>query len=245
MVLVDPHVKVFDGRIRDIAVGRGLDAVVYAPHFTPWPTIVERAAAYSSTELTVVPGRELFTGPWYDRKHVLALDLEAPVPDFLGLEATMEELGRQDAAVIAPHPGYMSISLDADDVVRYRERIHAVEVYNPKFLPWHGHRARSIADRVGRPGVASSYAHLGRTVGAVATELACSDASASSVIDALRSGSIAGIERPRGAEVLRWTGPELGHLVWENSGKKLARAARPGRPATHVSQDPYERFRRG
>ena len=62
----------------------------------------ERAERFSDDDLLVVPARELFTGSWRNRKHVLALDLEAPVPDFLTFEGTIAELERQDAVVLAP-----------------------------------------------------------------------------------------------------------------------------------------------
>jgi len=59
---VDCHVKVLNERVVERAKRAGLDALVYAPHFTRLPEIRERAAAYSDDELLVVPAREVFTG---------------------------------------------------------------------------------------------------------------------------------------------------------------------------------------
>jgi predicted metal-dependent phosphoesterase TrpH len=41
---IDPHVKVLDDRVVRRAKARGIDAVVYAPHFTRLPEIRDRAA---------------------------------------------------------------------------------------------------------------------------------------------------------------------------------------------------------
>src|SRR6056297_2144201 len=95
---VDLHVKILDEQVVERAKARGLDALVYAPHFTRLPDIRERAERFSDDELTVFPGRELFTGTWQRRRHVLAVGLDEMVPDFLTLDGTMAELGEQSAA---------------------------------------------------------------------------------------------------------------------------------------------------
>lgn len=240
MTLVDPHVKVLDETVREIAIDRNLDALVYAPHFTPWPTIVERARRYSSEDLVVVPGREIFTGRWNNRKHVLALDLSMPVPDFIGLPEAIAELRRQEAYVIVPHPAYLTISLTSSDLDRFRSDIDAVEVYNPKFLPWHGPRAVRLADRIDRPAVVSSYAHLRRTVGVAAIEVSGPIDTMDDFVRTLRTEGVSGHRYRSGPSALPWSVPEVGHLLWENSGKKFARIARTGKPATHYSNPMYE-----
>lgn len=166
---VDPHVKVLDEGLVERAVRRGIDAVVYAPHFTRWPEIERRAAELSTEDLLVVPGREVFTGGYRNRKHVLALGLDEPVPDFVTLEAAMAEFERQDATVLAPHPEYLTVGLTAPDLRAYRDVVDAVEVYNPKYWPHHRRRCRSLADDLGLTGFGSSYAHLPWTVGDVWT----------------------------------------------------------------------------
>ena len=168
---IDPHVKVLDDRVVQRAVRAGLDAIVYAPHFTRLPEIQRTARHYSSDDLLVVPGREVFTGAYGDRKHVLAIGLADPVPDFVELDAAMAEFERQDATVIAPHPEFLTVGLDADDLWTYRDLIDAIEVYNPKYLPWHTRRAHDIVDELALPAVGSSYAHLPWTVGDVWTEV--------------------------------------------------------------------------
>ncbi|MFW6153286.1 MAG: PHP-associated domain-containing protein [Halobacteriota archaeon] len=239
MARVDPHVKVLDDRVRELAIERGLDAIVYAPHFTPWPDIVDRASQFSDERLLVVPARELFTGPWHDRKHVLAMDLENPISDFLPREETMDDLVDQGACIVAPHPGFLTMSLGFDDLRRFGEHVHAIEVYNPKFLPWHGPRAARVAAELDRPVIASSYAHLRSSVGAGWIEIENDIDGPGDVVEAIRSGAIEGIGRLGGATRYRISATELAHLCWENSGKKLARTLRRGVPATHPTGERY------
>ncbi|MFW6448999.1 MAG: PHP-associated domain-containing protein [Halobacteriota archaeon] len=243
MARVDLHVKVLDGPTLEIARRRGIDAVVYAPHFTPWPEIRRRAAALSTEDLLVVPAREIFTGPWRDRKHVLALDLERPIPDFIPLEDAMAELADQGACVLAPHPAYLTISLTPADLRRYRDRFAAVEGFNPKFLPWHGPRARRLARSLERPAFASSYAHLRSSVGAAWTDLEGPVETERDLLEALRAGRIAGIGHLDGLEFRRIAALELGHIVYENSLEKARRVLGPGREPTHPSHARYgDRF---
>ena len=236
---VDLHVKILSERVVRRAKARGLDAVVYAPHFRRWPDIVARAERFSDAGLTVIPGRELFTGSWRDRKHVLALDLEEPVPDFITLGAAMEELSRQDAAVLAPHPGFLTVSLAGPDLRRYRERIDAVETYNPKNLPHHTRRARSLQSELGVPAFASSYAHLTGTVGEAWTEFLDVEPTAGAVIDAIRTGTPRSVEHREGASHYARRGLEFAHLGVENSVEKFDRVVLSGTEDTHPDHPAY------
>lgn len=162
---VDMHVKVLDEQVVRRAKARGLDALVYAPHFTSLPEIERRAAAYTDSELLVVPAREVFTGDWRNRNHLLAVGLDRPVPDFITLEGALLECRNQGAATLVPHPGFLTVSLDGEDVKQYRSLVDSVEVYNSKFWPHHSRRASLIAENASQPTFASSYAHLRRSVG--------------------------------------------------------------------------------
>ena len=186
---VDPHVKVLDERVVARAKRRGLDALVYAPHFTRLPDIRAKARRFSDEELLVVPAREVFTGSVRERKHVLALGLSEPVPDFITLERAMAEFDQQDAAVLAPHPEFATVSLDADDLADYRGVIDAIEVYNSKHLPSHNRRAGALARGAGLPAFGSSYAHLRRTVGEVWTAFEEPCWSEAALATALREGA--------------------------------------------------------
>ncbi len=237
---VDMHVKVLDEWTVERAKARGLDALVYAPHFTRWPDIRERAAAFSDEELLVVPGRELFTGDWRTRRHVLALDLEEPIPDFLTLAGSMEELARQNAVVLVPHPGFLTISLGREHVERYRDQVDAVEVYNPKHLPRDNRRARDIAADLDLPPFTSSYAHLRGTVGEAWTTFDRDIANAADLHAALRDGAGRTIDRRRGVGHHLRRALEFAHIGWENSWKKLDRMYLSGTEPTHPTHVAYE-----
>lgn len=241
---IDLHVKVIDARIVERAHHRGLDGLVFAPHFTRLPAVKRIAAEYDSDDLRIYPAREIFTGPWWNRRHVLALGLSEPVPDFLPLEVTLEELERQDATVLAPHPTFFSVSLTAGEIRTLRERIHAIEVYNPKFLPFHTRRARRLATELAIPAFGSSYAHLPGTVGEVWTEFSTPIDELSSLEASLRSGDIDRIRRRGGKSHVFRRVAEFSHLGWENSWQKFDRVMLGEREATHPENPAYpDRFR--
>jgi predicted metal-dependent phosphoesterase TrpH len=237
---VDPHVKLLDEHVAARAKRRGLDVLVYAPHFTRWPEIRERAARFSDDDLLVVPARELFTGRWGDRKHVLALDLEAPIPDYLTFERTLAELERQGAVVLAPHPEFATVSVDVIDLNRNPGAFHALEVYNPKHRAGHNRRAREIASETGLPAFGSSYAHLRGTVGEVWTAFETAIDTSDDLHDALRSGAPRRVFHRSGTEHRLRRAAEFAHLGWENSVEKVDRIVLSGLEETHPRHPAYE-----
>ena len=237
---VDMHVKVLDERVVERAKARGLDALVYAPHFTRLPDVRERAARFSDEDLLVVPGREVFTGRWENRKHVLALGLDEPVPDFISLDAAMDEFARQDAAVLVPHPEFLTVSLDAGDVAAYSEQFDAVEVYNPKHWPHHDRRARELAADLELPSFTSSYAHLRGTVGEAWTEFEESLDSAEELVAAIREGRPRRVVHRSGWTHRLRCAAEFAHLGWENSYEKVDRLFLSGMEPTHPDHVAYD-----
>lgn len=237
---VDLHVKVLDEDVVERAKARGLDALVYAPHFTRLPAIRERAERFSDDELTVVPARELFTGSWQQRRHVLAIGLADPVPDFLTLEGTMAELDRQDAAVLVPHPEFLNVSLTRAEIREYRDRIDAIEVYNPKHWSHHNDRAKALASDFELQPFASSYAHLCGTVGEAWVEFDREIDDAASLVEALRESAPRRVFHRDGlAHGLR-CGLEFCHLGYENSWSKVDRLLLQGTAATHPNHVAYD-----
>jgi predicted metal-dependent phosphoesterase TrpH len=240
---VDLHVKVIDDVVVERARAAGLDALVYAPHFEHVDTVRERAARYSDDDLIVVPGREYFTGTWANRKHVLAVDPGDPVPDFLPLDVTMAELDGQDAAVLAPHPEFLTLSLSREDIATYADRIDAVEVYNPKHWPWDNECAREIARDSGLPTFISSYAHFRRTVGEVWVELERPVDSPADLVDALQAGVPRRMFRRKDLAHALKCRAEFAHLGWENSWEKFNRVVLTDIEPTNPSNPRYpERF---
>ena len=237
---VDLHVKVLDEAVVRRAKAAGVDVLVYAPHFTRLPEIRERAAAFSDDDLLVVPGREIFTGSYRDRKHVLAVGLDAPVPDFVTLDGALTELDRQDAAVLAPHPGFLTVSLTPADVEAYRERLDAVETYNPKHLAFDDRRARRLADAHDLPAFGSSYAHLPGTVGEVWTAFDAAVETEADLVDALQAGASRSVDHETGAGHRRQRLAEKLHLVYENTWEKVDRLLLSGMEPTHPRHIAYD-----
>lgn len=236
---VDMHVKVLDDEVVRRAKARGLDALVYAPHFTRLPDIEERAREYTDDELLVIPARELFTGDWRSRRHVLAVGLTDPVPDFLTLEGTMAELRRQNAAVLVPHPEFLTVSLDIEDIREYKDLIDAVEVYNPKHLTRDNRRAREIARETDLPAFASSYAHLPKTVGEVWTSFEEPIESTGDFVTALQAGAERRIFHRDGPSHTLRCKAEFAHLLWENTYEKFDRIYLQGTDPTHPGHIAY------
>lgn len=238
-VRVDAHVKVLDDRVVARAKARGLDALVYAPHFTRLPEIERTAERYADEDLAVIPAREVFTGTWRNRRHVLALDLETPVPDFISLESAFETFADQDAVVLVPHPAFLTVSLDRDDIEIYRDAIHGVETYNPKHWGLHNRGAQAIAEATALPAFGSSYAHLRGTVGEAWTAFPAIDPTADAIIDAFRTGTPRSVEHRAGVGHRLRCAVEFAHLFYENSIAKFDRVVLSGTEPTHPSQAAY------
>lgn len=237
---VDLHVKVLDEQVVTRAKRRGLDVLVYAPHFVRLPEIQARAAHFSDDDLLVVPAREIFTGTWRERKHLLAVGLDHPVPDFISLETAMDEVVEQGAAVLVPHPEFLTVSLTVDDVDRYRDHLHAIETFNPKHFTRHNRRARSISESSGLPAFTSSYAHLPGTIGEAWTVFPDLEPNEAALIDALQSGAPRQVERRSGlVHRLRCT-TEFAHLFYENTWSKFDRVLLSDREATHPLHPAYD-----
>lgn len=236
---IDPHVKILDDRVVRRAKARGLDGLIYAPHFTRLPAIRERARRYTDEDLLVVPGREVFTGGWWNRKHVLGIGLGEPIPDFISLEGAMAAFRRQGAAVLVPHPDFMTVSLDVEDIDRYADEIHAIETYNPKTLGPHTRRARALQDRFDLPAFASSYAHLPGTVGEVWTRFPDVEPSETAIVDAFLDGAPRETGHLEGlAHRTRCLG-EFAHLFVENTWQKFDRVVLSGTEPTHPEHPAY------
>ncbi|MFB6302267.1 MAG: PHP-associated domain-containing protein [Haloferacaceae archaeon] len=237
---VDAHVKVLDERVVKRAKARGIDAMVYAPHFTRLPTIRERAAEFSDDDLLVVPGREVFAGTWRDRKHVLGVGLADPVPDFITLEGALRAFERQDAAVLVPHPGLATMSLGAADVERHADAVHAVETYNAKCLPYQNRRAGRITSESGHPAFGSSYAHLSWTVGEAWTAFDRRLTNEADLVAAFREGAPRTVARRSGVAHRVRGLVEFSHLGYENTWEKIDRVLLSGMAPTHPDHIAYE-----
>jgi predicted metal-dependent phosphoesterase TrpH len=242
---VDTHVKTLDDRVVARAKERDIDVLVYAPHFARLPTVRRRAAAHSDDDLLVVPGREVLTGGWRDRRHVLALGLQSPVPDFVTFAGAMAEFDRQNAVVVVPHPERPGVGVTEAEVARYRETIDAVETYVPT-RPRRNRRAREVARSLDLPRTGASHAHRPRTVGAAWTAVPDPVEDETDLIAALRD-PVDPADRG-GRRVAHRSGPdhhvervvEMCQLAVEHSWGVLDRRFLSGTEPTHPGHVVYE-----
>ncbi|MFB6131577.1 MAG: PHP-associated domain-containing protein [Salinigranum sp.] len=234
------HVKVLDESVAERAKARGIDVLVYAPHFTRLPDVRARAEGLSDDDLLVVPAREVFTGSWRNRRHVLAVGLDAPIPDFVTFEGAVAEMRRQGAAVLIPHPDFATVSVGAETLLARAEEIHAAESYNAKCLERHNRRAREIIREADVPPFGSSYAHLPATVGEAWTEFDREIDSEAALVEALRERVPRRVFRRSGVvhRVRGWT--EFAHLFYENTWGKVDRLFLSGMEPTHPRHVAYE-----
>ncbi|SIQ94173.1 Predicted metal-dependent phosphoesterase TrpH, contains PHP domain [Haladaptatus litoreus] len=237
---VDMHVKVLDEQVVQRAKDRSLDALVYAPHFVRLPEIRRQAERFSDDELLIVPAREVFTGTWRNRKHVLAVGLTEPVPDFITLTGAMQELDRQGAAVLIPHPEFLNVGLSEADICVHGDVIHAVETYNPKQLRRHNRRAKEIVEDTAKPAFGSSYAHLRRSVGEAWTTLDTHVKTAAELVERIRDGGLTRVVHRNGRSHELRRRAEFAHLGWENTWGKFNRLILSGMEATHPDRDEYD-----
>ncbi|WP_096391690.1 PHP-associated domain-containing protein [Halopenitus persicus] len=237
---VDAHVKVLDETVVERATARGLDALVYAPHFERLPTIRERAKRFSDDDLLVVPAREVFTGDWRNRRHLLALGLSEPIPDFITFEGAMAELERQDAAILVPHPTFATVSLTRPELDAHRDRIDAIETYNAKLLPHQNRRAGRVAGALELPAFGSSYAHLRATVGEAWTAFTDELETAADVVEAFKTDAPRRIVHRAGLDHRVRGTIEYGHLAYENTWKRLDRLFLSGDDPTNPRSVFYE-----
>lgn len=237
---VDAHVKLLDDAVVARAKERGIDALVYAPHFTRLPTIRERAARYADDDLLVVPAREVFTGDWGNRRHLLALGLTDPVPDYITFEAAMAEFERQDATVLVPHPGFATVSLTRPEIAAHADRLDGIETYNAKLLPHQNARAQRIAAATSIPGFGSSYAHLRGSIGEAWTEFDGELPTEDAIVSAFADGRERSVIH-RGGLGHRLRGlVEFAHLAYENTWVKADRLFLSGAEPTLPSNVVYE-----
>ena len=237
---VDMHVKVLDGRVVERAKARGMDVLVYAPHFTRLPEIRRRAERHSDDELLVVPGREIFTGNWQNRRHLLAVGLSSPVPDFITFEGALAELESQGAALCVPHPSMLNVSLGPPEIRAYADHIDAIESYNAKSLPHVNKRAKRVTEEAGLPAFGSSYAHLRGAVGEAWTEFETDIDSEADLVQALVSGTDRQVVHRSGPTHRFWNFAEFAHLGFENSWGKIDRLFLSGTEPTHPDHIAYD-----
>ena len=234
------HVKTLDEGVVSRAKARGLDVLVYAPHFTRLPEIRREAEHHSDDDLLVVPARELFTGNWQNRRHLLAIGLSEPVPDFITFEGALAELESQGAALCVPHPSMLNVSLGRPEIRAYADHIDAIESYNAKSLPYTNRRAKRIAREAGIPTFGSSYAHLRSTIGEAWTSFEDDIETELGLVQALVNGTDRRVVHHNGPGHRLRNLAEFAHLGFENTWGKADRLFFSGMEPTHPDHIAYD-----
>jgi len=234
------HVKVLDEQVVERAKARGIDVLVYAPHFTRLPKIRRRAERHSDDELLVVPAREVFTGNWQNRRHLLAVGLSNPMPDFISFEGALSEIVEQGAALCAPHPTLLNVSLGRPEIRAYADHIDAIESYNAKSPPHANRRAKRVTEEAGLPAFGSSYAHFQGSVGEVWTAFDTDIDTETDLVSALVSGVDRQVVHRSGPAHRFWNLAEFAHLGYENSWGKIDRLFLSGTEPTHPEHIAYD-----
>jgi len=237
---VDMHTKLLNDRVVARAKRRGIDVLVYAPHFTRLPAIKKTAEQYSDSSLLVVPAREVFTGDWRNRRHLLAIGLEEPVADFITFEGALAEFERQDAAVLVPHPEFMNVSLTRPEIRAHAARLDGIETYNAKLFAHQNRRGQRIAFELEMDGFGSSYAHLAQTVGEAWTRFETVIESEQELVSALKSDVSRRAVHQAGAGHRRRQLAEFAHLGYENTWEKIDRLLLSGDEPTHPRNLVYD-----
>ena len=155
---------------------RGLDGVAVTDHDR-----LDGALRMSKEKgFLILPGTEITSSDG----HILALNIQEPVPRGLTAEETVEEIHDAGGITIACHPGAIfkgSLGNHATSM------FDAVEVINSSAIPFRYSvkRGEQIASRLKRPRVAGSDAHYGPEIGCAYT-LFDAERNADDIVKALR-----------------------------------------------------------
>lgn len=168
-----------------VARERGLDGLAICDHDTVEGGL---ACAKKARELgigiTVIPGIEVSSS----KGHILVLGIEEDIEPGLSPEVTIRRARELGGTVIVPHPFKSSShgigSFEGLD-------IDAVEVFNSRCL-FGGANKKALleTERLGIPAVAGSDSHIPEMVGQAYTEIAASENTVDSVLQAIREGKV-------------------------------------------------------
>lgn len=142
--------------------------------------------------MTVIPGIEISTA----QGHVIGLGISEPVAKGLSADETIRQIRRLGGLVIIPHPYDMLRSSVTPETLTIRP--DAIEVVNSASfmhsLTWR--RAKRFAESRRLPAVAGSDSHIPETLGIAFTVADADSREVSSILEAIRSGSVEAKGRP-------------------------------------------------
>lgn len=238
---VDPHIKILSEDVVDRAKDNDIDVLVYAPHFKDLNTIRRECKKFSCDDITIIPGRELFTGHWSNRNHILAIGLSTPIPDFIPLKDAILEIKKQDAALLIPHPEFLTVGLSEENISFYQEHIDCIEVYNPKYWTKHSNISEKISTRKNIKPFCSSYAHIKYTIGESHMKYTSNIHTESDLVEALKNDHDYSLYKKNDMRHKFISKTEFFHnLLYEDTWEKFQRVCLSGIEKTHPKQGYYD-----
>lgn len=238
---VDPHIKILSEEVVERAKNNDIDFLVYAPHFKDLNTIKKQCKKYSSDDVKIIPGRELFTGHWSNRNHLLAIGLSSPIPDFIPLENAILEIKKQDAALLVPHPTFLTVGLSENKILSYQEYIDSIEVYNPKYWEHHIEISNKIAKELDIKPFCSSYAHIIYSIGETFIEFQNDFQNGNDVVEAIKNDQKPSLYRKNDIRHSIISKTEFFHnLLYEDTWEKFERVCLSDMEKTHPRQSYYD-----
>ncbi len=142
--------------------------------------------------LMTVPGIEISSR----EGHIIGLGISAPVPRGIPADQTIQRIKQLGGVSIIAHPyDLFRSAIDPETLTVIPDAIETIN--SASFLhsvTWK--RAREFAERNNLPQTAGSDSHIPETIGRAFTTIDCNDGTVSSILDAIREGSITPTGRP-------------------------------------------------
>jgi predicted metal-dependent phosphoesterase TrpH len=157
---------------------RRLDGVAVTDH----DTLDGALRMKKQTDFPIVPGMEISS----QDGHVLALNVQEPVPKGLGAAETVDRVHEAGGIAIACHPlTFFKGSLRS----HVNSRFDAIEVINSSAFPFRHslNNSEQMASRLGLPRVGGSDAHYGPEIGCAYT-LINAEPKSDEIVKAIRQG---------------------------------------------------------
>ena len=135
--------------------------------------------------IIIIPGMEVSA----DGAHILAFDIEEPIPPRLSVPETVDLIHDQGGIAIIAHP-YSVFRTWVSGREIEEARFDGVEVANASQFPygWMLSKNTALAKRLGLPRTGGSDAHIPRTIGRAYTILEVETRNVEGVLRALRKG---------------------------------------------------------
>ncbi|RLF55463.1 MAG: metal-dependent phosphoesterase [Thermoplasmata archaeon] len=136
-----------------IAKKRGLDGIAITDHNSIKGA--KKALRFGSKDFVVIPGVEISTRDG----HLIALGVEEEIPRDMDLEETVELIIDNGGTPIVPHLFRLMSGIKKRGLLRIRNRIRSIEVFNGCSMRRSNLKASKLARELGLGGTGGSDAH--------------------------------------------------------------------------------------